>query len=59
MAPHSRRASHPNHVSSDRQERVRSFYGDETYARLVAVKDRLEAPVHLAEKRRLAEVAAG
>ncbi len=39
MAPHSRRASHPNHVSSDRQERVRSFYGDETYARLVAVKD--------------------
>ena len=24
----------------DRQERVRSFYGDETYARLVAVKDR-------------------
>jgi FAD/FMN-containing dehydrogenase len=40
MAPHSRRASHPNHVSSDRQERVRSFYGDETYARLVAVKDR-------------------
>jgi FAD/FMN-containing dehydrogenase len=40
MAAHSRRASHPNHVSSDRQERVRSFYGDETYARLVAVKDR-------------------
>jgi FAD/FMN-containing dehydrogenase len=40
MAPHSRRATHPNHVSSDRQERVRSFYGDETYARLVAVKDR-------------------
>ena len=40
MAPHSRRASHPNHVSSDRQDRVRSFYGDETYARLVAVKDR-------------------
>jgi FAD/FMN-containing dehydrogenase len=40
MAPHARRATHPNHVSSDRQERVRSFYGDETYARLVAVKDR-------------------
>ena len=40
MTPYSRRATHPNHVSSDRQERVRSFYGDETYARLVAVKDR-------------------
>jgi FAD/FMN-containing dehydrogenase len=40
MAPYSRRATHPNHVSSDVQARVRSFYGDETYARLVAVKDR-------------------
>jgi FAD/FMN-containing dehydrogenase len=40
MAPYSRRATHPNHVSSDRQERVRSFYGETTYARLVAVKDR-------------------
>ena len=40
MAPYARRATHPNHVSSDRQERVRSFYGDETYARLVNVKDR-------------------
>ena len=40
MGPHSRRATHPNHVSSDRQDRVRSFYGDDTYARLVAVKDR-------------------
>jgi FAD/FMN-containing dehydrogenase len=40
MTPYSRRATHPNHVSSDRQDRVRSFYGDETYARLVAVKDR-------------------
>lgn len=40
MTPFARRASHPNHVSSDRQDRVRSFYGDETYARLVAVKDR-------------------
>jgi FAD/FMN-containing dehydrogenase len=40
MAPFSRRATHPNHVSSERQDRVRSFYGDETYARLVAVKDR-------------------
>jgi FAD/FMN-containing dehydrogenase len=40
MAPHSRRASHPNHVSTDRQDRVRSFYGDKIYDRLVAVKDR-------------------
>jgi FAD/FMN-containing dehydrogenase len=40
MRPYSRRATHPNHVSSDRQERVRSFYGAETYERLVAVKDR-------------------
>jgi FAD/FMN-containing dehydrogenase len=40
MNPHSRRASHPNHVSTDRQDRVRSFYGDDAYTRLVAVKDR-------------------
>jgi FAD/FMN-containing dehydrogenase len=26
-------------VSSDRQERVRSFYGDATYTRLLAVKE--------------------
>jgi FAD/FMN-containing dehydrogenase len=31
---------HPNHVSDPAGERVRSFYGEETYARLVAVKDR-------------------
>ena len=40
LAPHSRRGTHPNHVSSDRRQRVRSFYGDDTYERLVAVKDR-------------------
>jgi FAD/FMN-containing dehydrogenase len=40
LRPYSRRATHPNHVSSDRQDRVRSFYGPEIYARLVAVKDR-------------------
>ena len=40
MAPFSRRATHPNHVSSGGRERVRSFYGEQTYARLVAVKDR-------------------
>ncbi len=40
LAPYSRRATHPNHVSADRQDRVRSFYGTETYDRLVAVKNR-------------------
>jgi FAD/FMN-containing dehydrogenase len=40
LAPYARRSIHPNHVSSDRHERVRSFYGRETYERLVAVKDR-------------------
>ena len=40
LAPYARRESHPNYVSDDRQERVRSFYGDAAYARLVAVKDR-------------------
>lgn len=40
LAPWSRGASHPNHVSSDRQERVRSFYGEQTYGRLVKVKAR-------------------
>jgi FAD/FMN-containing dehydrogenase len=40
MSPWSRRGTHPNQVSSDRQERVRSFYGDATYARLVEVKKR-------------------
>jgi FAD/FMN-containing dehydrogenase len=39
LAPYARRSTHPNHVSSDRQERVRSFYGPQTYGRLVAVKD--------------------
>jgi FAD/FMN-containing dehydrogenase len=40
LAPHSRRSTHPNHVSSERQDRVRSFYGASVYERLVAVKDR-------------------
>ena len=40
LAPFSRRSTHPNHVSSDRQDRVRSFYGEKVYERLVAVKDR-------------------
>jgi FAD/FMN-containing dehydrogenase len=40
MAPYARREVHPNYVSDDRQERVRSFYGEATYERLVAVKDR-------------------
>ncbi|HEX2129296.1 MAG TPA: FAD-binding oxidoreductase [Solirubrobacterales bacterium] len=40
LAPFARRSTHPNHVSSDRQDRVRSFYGPAAYERLVAVKDR-------------------
>jgi FAD/FMN-containing dehydrogenase len=40
LRPYGHGAAHPNYVSDDRQERVRSFYGDETYERLVAVKDR-------------------
>ena len=40
MAPYARRAAHPNYVSDDRQERVRSFYGDDAYDRLVALKRR-------------------
>jgi FAD/FMN-containing dehydrogenase len=40
MTPFARRATHPNHVGSTRQNRVREFYGDDTYERLVAVKDR-------------------
>jgi FAD/FMN-containing dehydrogenase len=31
---------HPNYVSEDAGARVRAFYGDRTYERLVAVKDR-------------------
>lgn len=33
-------AAHPNYVSDDRSERVRTFYGEATHSRLVAVKDR-------------------
>ena len=40
LAPFSRRSTHPNHTDNTRQERVREFYGEDAYARLVAVKDR-------------------
>jgi FAD/FMN-containing dehydrogenase len=40
LRPYGHGAAHPNYVSDDRQERVRSFYGAQTYVRLVAVKDR-------------------
>jgi FAD/FMN-containing dehydrogenase len=40
MAPYGHGAAHPNYVSDDAGDRVRSFYGPETYERLVAVKDR-------------------
>ncbi|HTN22639.1 MAG TPA: FAD-binding oxidoreductase [Solirubrobacteraceae bacterium] len=40
MAPYGHGAAHPNYVSDDAGDRVRGFYGDATYERLVAVKDR-------------------
>jgi FAD/FMN-containing dehydrogenase len=40
MAAYGDGGVHPNHVSDPAGERVRSFYGEQTYARLVAVKDR-------------------
>jgi FAD/FMN-containing dehydrogenase len=38
MAPYGHGRAHPNYVSEDAGDRVRGFYGDETYDRLVAVK---------------------
>ncbi|HUR86014.1 MAG TPA: FAD-binding oxidoreductase [Solirubrobacteraceae bacterium] len=40
MAPYGHGAAHPNYVSDPAGHRVRAFYGDATYERLVAVKDR-------------------
>jgi len=40
LAPYGRGRIHPNYVSEDAGERVRAFYGDRTFERLVAVKDR-------------------
>jgi FAD/FMN-containing dehydrogenase len=40
MAPYGHGAAHPNYVSEDAGDRVRAFYGPETYDRLVAVKRR-------------------
>jgi hypothetical protein len=40
LAPYGTGGVHPNHVSDPAGARVRAFYGAETYARLVAVKDR-------------------
>jgi FAD/FMN-containing dehydrogenase len=40
MAPYGHGAAHPNYVSEDAGDRVRAFYGAETYERLVAVKER-------------------
>jgi len=40
LAPHGRGRAHPNFVSEDAGDRVRDFYGERTYERLVAVKDR-------------------
>ncbi len=38
MAPYGHGRAHPNYVSEDAGDRVRAFYGEETYDRLVAVK---------------------
>ena len=40
MAPYGNGAAHPNYVSDDQGDKVRRFYGEHTYARLVAIKDR-------------------
>ena len=40
MAAYGAGGVHPNHVSDPAGERVRAFYGEQTYERLVAVKDR-------------------
>jgi FAD/FMN-containing dehydrogenase len=40
MADYGHGAAHPNYVSEDAGDRVRGFYGPETYERLVAVKRR-------------------
>jgi len=40
MTPYSGGGAYPNYVSDDAGDRVRRFYGAETYDRLVAVKDR-------------------
>jgi FAD/FMN-containing dehydrogenase len=40
MEPYGHGAAHPNYVSDDAGDRVRRFYGTETYERLVAVKER-------------------
>ena len=40
LAPYGSGAAHPNYVSTDAGDRVRAFYGEETYERLVAVKRR-------------------
>jgi FAD/FMN-containing dehydrogenase len=40
MAAYGGGGVHPNHVSDPAGERVRAFYGEATYTRLVEVKDR-------------------
>ncbi|MFP5363930.1 MAG: FAD-binding oxidoreductase [Thermoleophilia bacterium] len=40
MATYGDGGVHPNHVSDPAGERVRAFYGEQSYERLVAVKDR-------------------
>jgi FAD/FMN-containing dehydrogenase len=40
LAPYGHGAAHPNYVSEDAGDRVRGFYGPDTYDRLAAVKRR-------------------
>ena len=40
LLPYGHGAAHPNYVSDPAGDRVRAFYGDASYERLVAVKDR-------------------
>jgi FAD/FMN-containing dehydrogenase len=40
LLPYGSGAAHPNYVSDPAVDRARAFYGDATYERLVAVKDR-------------------
>ena len=40
MEPYGHGGAHPNYVSDDQGDKVRRFYGEATYARLVEVKNR-------------------
>ena len=52
-------AAHPNYVSDPAGDRVRAFYGDATYERLVAVKDRWDPRNVFAHNQNIRPSAAG